>query len=216
MVTKEELLQELSDCVFDLRDDEVEDVAKAYVEAGYDARDGIFLGLVDGMNKAAKMYEEEEYFIPELLICADAMYTGLDILRPHVDTSNAKPKCKVAIGVVEGDTHDIGKNLVKVMLEASGYEMLDLGRDVPIENFVDAVVNDGARALALSTLMSTSMPNMAKVVEGVEKTGLRDQVKIIVGGGPLSNSYAKKIGADGYSNTAVEAVELLDSLMGWE
>lgn len=215
MATKEELLKELSDCVLDLRDDEVEEVAQSYIDAGYEAYDGIFYGLVDGMNKAAQLYEEEEYFIPELMICSDAMYTGLDVLRPHIDSSQMKQKCKVAIGVVEGDTHDIGKNLVKIMLEASGYEMIDLGRDVPIQEFVDAVVNDGARAVALSTLMSTSMPNMAKVVQKLEEAGVRDQVKVIVGGGPLSSGYARKIGADGYSDSAVEAVELLDGLMGW-
>ncbi|MGN0261634.1 MAG: corrinoid protein [Eggerthellaceae bacterium] len=215
MATKEELLKELSDCVLDLRDDEVEEVAQSYIDAGYEAYDGIFYGLVDGMNKAAQLYEEEEYFIPELMICSDAMYTGLDVLRPHIDSSQMKQKCKVAIGVVEGDTHDIGKNLVKIMLEASGYEMIDLGRDVPIQDFVDAVVNDGARAVALSTLMSTSMANMGKVVQKLEEVGVRDQVKVIVGGGPLSSGYARKIGADGYSDSAVEAVELLDGLMGW-
>ena len=215
MATKEELLKELSDCVLDLRDDEVEEVAQSYIDAGFEAYDGIFYGLVDGMNKAEKLYEEEEYFIPELMICSDAMYAGLDVLRPHIDSSQMKHKCKVAIGVVEGDTHDIGKNLVKIMLEASGYEMIDLGRDVPIQEFVDAVVNDGARAVALSTLMSTSMPNMAKVVQKLEEAGVRDQVKVIVGGGPLSSGYARKIGADGYSDSAVEAVELLDGLMGW-
>ena len=215
MATKEELLKELSDCVLDLRDYEVEEVAQSYIDAGFEAYDGIFYGLVDGMNKAAKLYEEEEYFIPELMICSDAMYAGLDVLRPHIDSSQMKQKCKVAIVVVEGDTHDIGKNLVKIMLEASGYEMIDLGRDVPIQEFVDAVVNDGARAVALSTLMSTSMPNMAKVVQKLEEAGVRDQVKVIVGGGPLSSGYARKIGADGYSDSAVEAVELLDGLMGW-
>lgn len=215
MASKEELLKELSDCVLDLRDDEVEEAAQNYIDAGFDAYEGIFYGLVDGMNKAAQLYEEGEYFIPELMICSDAMYAGLDVLRPHIDDSKMKQKCKVAIGVVEGDTHDIGKNLVKIMLEASGYEMIDLGRDVPVQDFVDAVRNDGVQALALSTLMSTSMANMGTVVEKLTEAGVRDQVKVIVGGGPLSSGYARKIGADGYSDTAVEAVELLDGLMGW-
>lgn len=215
MATKEELLQELSDCVLDLRDEEVADVAQRYIDEGFNAYDGIFYGLVDGMNKAAKLYEEEEYFVPELLICSEAMYNGLDVLRPHVDMSDVKQKCKVAIGVVEGDTHDIGKNLVKIMMEASGYEMVDLGRDVPIDSFVDAVKDDGCQAVALSTLMSTSMTGMADVVAKLEEAGVRDQAKVIVGGGPLSHGYAKKIGADGYSDSAVEAVALLDNLMGY-
>jgi len=216
MMNKDEFLQELSDCVLDFRDEEVADVAQDYIDAGYGAYDGIFYGLVDGMNRAAQLYEEEEYFVPELLLCSDAMYNGLDVLRPYVNSDEMKQKCKVAIGVVEGDTHDIGKNLVKIMMEASGYEMLDLGRDVPIQNFVDAVSNDGCQALALSTLMSTSMTGMADIIKRLEVEGLRDNVKVIVGGGPLSHGYAKKIGADGYSNNAVEAVELLDSLMGFE
>lgn len=215
MTTKEEYLQELSDCVFDMRDDEVAEVAQKYIDEGYDASEGIFHGLVDGMNKAADMYEQEEYFIPELLICSDAMYNGLDVLRPHLPKDEGSKKCKVAIGVVQGDTHDIGKNIVKIMLEASGYDMLDLGRDVAIERFVDAVKNDGAGAVAMSTLMSTSMDNMGRVVEALKEAGVRDQCKVIIGGGPVSQAYADKIGADGYSSTAVDAVRLLDGLMGY-
>ena len=215
METKEEYLQELSDCVLDLRDEDVAEVAQQYIDAGYKAYDGIFYGLVDGMNKAAKLYEEEEYFVPELLICSEAMYNGLDVLRPHVDTSDLRQKCKVAIGVVEGDTHDIGKNLVKIMMEASGYEMVDLGRDVPTEQFIQAVTEGGCEAVALSTLMSTSMVSMGDIVKGLEEAGVRDRVKVIVGGGPLSHGYAKKIGADGYSDTAVDAVNLLDGLLGY-
>ncbi|MBQ9067440.1 MAG: corrinoid protein [Eggerthellaceae bacterium] len=215
MANKEELIAELSECVVDLRDDEVADIAQTYIDSGYEAYDAMFYGLVDGMNKAAQLYEEGEYFVPELLICSDAMYNGLDVLRPHLKSGDLQRKCKVVIGVVEGDTHDIGKNLVKIMMEAAGYEMIDLGRDVPAEQFVTAVKENGAEAVGLSTLMSTSMENMGTVVELLEQEGIRDQVKVIVGGGPLSPGYARKIGADGYSNTAVEAVELLDDLMGY-
>lgn len=215
MATKEEFLQALSDCVVDMRDDDVAEVAQHYLDAGYDAREGIFDGLVRGMNHAAKLYEEEEYFIPELLICSDAMYNGLAVLRPHVDRSQMQQKCKVAVGVAQGDTHDIGKNLVKIMLEASGYEMIDLGRDVPNEKFIEAVENEGAQIVALSTLMSTSMTNMAKVIELLRERELRDQVKVIIGGGPISQSFSDKIGADGYSSTAVGAARLADELMGY-
>ncbi len=215
VTTKEDLLQELSDCVVDMRDDETASVAQRYLDAGHDARDGIFKGLVDGMNKAAQLYEEEEYFIPELLICSDAMYNGLDVLRPHVDRSQLQQKCKVAIGVAQGDTHDIGKNLVKIMMEASGYEMIDLGRDVPNERFIEAVEQQGAQIVALSTLMSTSMSNMAKVIEMLQERGLRDQVRVIIGGGPISSGFSRKIGADGYSPTAVDATRLADELMGY-
>ena len=216
MPTKEELLEELSDCVLDMRDDDVADVAQQYLDAGYDVNDAVFHGLVDGMNKAADLYEEGEYFVPELLICSDAMYNGLDVLKPHMDTGDMKKKCSLVIGVVEGDTHDIGKNLVKIMMEASGYEVIDLGRDIPAKDFVDAVVEHDAQAVAMSTLMTTSMENMEQVIAELKERNLRDQVKVIVGGGPLSPGYSNKIGADGYSNTAVEAVELLDGLMGYE
>ena len=215
MRSKEELLQELSDCVLDMRDDEVADIAQEYIDAGYDPNEGIFNGLVDGMNKAAELYENEEYFIPELLICSDAMYNGLDIIKPHIKTEDSDPKCKVVIGVVQGDTHDIGKNIVKIMLEASGYQMIDLGRDVPIQDFVDAVKEHDAQAVGLSTLMSTSMDNMGKIVQLLKEQGLRDRVKVIIGGGPISQGFADKIGADGYSASAVEAVKLLDKLMGY-
>ena len=214
MENKEEFLKELSECVVKMEDDKVISVAEAYVNSGYPAIDGILNGLVDGMNRAADLYENEEYFIPELLICSDAMYNGLDILRPHLDKSDSQQKCKVVIGVGEGDTHDIGKNLVKIMLEAAGYELIDLGRDVPAISFIDAVKANGASMIALSTLMSTSTSNMKRVVELLGEENLRDKVKVIIGGGPISPEFAKKIGADGYAENAVEAVKLVNQLMG--
>lgn len=213
MRTKEELLKALSDCVVDMEDEEVNDVAKEYVEAGYPAIDGILEGLVDGMNKAAQLYEEEEYYIPELLICSDAMYNGLEILKPYLEQNDSDEKRKVVIGVVEGDTHDIGKNLVRIMLEAAGYEMYDLGRDVKLESFVEKAKEVGADVVAMSTLMSTTMPGMGKVVDMLKEAGIRDNVKVIIGGAPLSWAYAKKIGADGYSDNAVEAVRLVEDLL---
>ncbi len=213
MKTKEELLKELSDCVLEMEDEEVIDVANEYIEAGYPALDGIIDGLVDGMNKAAKLYEEEEYYIPELLICSDAMYNGLDVFRPHLEKNTAGETRKVVIGVVEGDTHDIGKNLVKIMLEAAGFEMYDLGRDVPLDDFVSKAKEVDADVIAMSTLMSTTMPGMEKVVHKLEEAGIRDRVKVIVGGAPISWSFAKKIGADGYSETAPDAVRLVNDLL---
>lgn len=210
--SKEELLKRLSDCVFDMEDDEIVDVAKEYAEAGYDPVDGILKGLVDGINRASDMYEKEEYFIPELLICSSAMYNALDVLRPLIPKDKVGSKGKVVIGVVHGDTHDIGKNLVKIMLESAGYEIIDLGRDVPVDDFVNTAKNEGANIVALSTLMSTSMVNMGKVIERLKEEGIRDKVKVIVGGGPISQSFADKIGADGYSGTAAEAVRLVNAL----
>ena len=214
--SKEELIQELKDCVVDMEDEKVVDVAQQFVDAGYDVREGIFDGLVAGMNRVADLYEEEEYFIPELLICSDAMYNGLDVMRPMLESGQLNQKGTVVIGVVQGDTHDIGKNLVKIMLESSGYQMVDLGRDIPPEEFVKAVRDNDADAVAMSTLMSTSMANMGNVIEALKEAGLRDKVKVIIGGGPISQGFCDKIGADGYSRTATEAVKLLDRLLDYE
>ena len=213
METKEEFLAELSRCVVEMEDDDISAVAEDYAVHGYAPLDGILDGLVDGMNKAADLYEREEYFIPELLICSNAMYNGLDVLRPLLPQEEKNSKSKIVIGVVKGDTHDIGTNLVKIMLESAGYEMIDLGRDVAVDDFISTAKEQGAEVIALSTLMSTSMVNMEKVIQGLEAAGIRDQVKVIVGGAPISPAFAEKIGADGYSANAVEAVKLVDRLL---
>lgn len=210
---KEEMLKTLSDCVVDMEDEEVTDIAEEYIEAGHDPLDGVLRGLVDGMQRASDLYEAEEYYIPELLLCSDAMYNGLDVMRPHIGKEKIGGRGKVVIGVVQGDTHDIGKNLVKIMLESAGYETFDLGRDVPLQAFADKVRSEGADILALSTLMSTAMTNMGEVVELLKKEGIRENVKIIIGGAPVSWAFARKIGADGYSANAVEAVSLVNELM---
>ena len=214
MRTKEELLLEMARCVRDMEDEEAVAVTQEYADAGFDPQEGIMNGLVVGMNEAGKLYEEEEYYIPELLICSDAMYNGLDVLRPLLPQDAGGNGTKVVIAVIQGDTHDIGKNLVKIMLEAAGYQVVDLGRDVPIARLVDAVREEKPQILALSTLMSTSMAHMGTLIEELKKAGLRDSVKVIVGGAPVSRGFAEKIGADGYSENATEAVKLVDRLTG--
>lgn len=216
MSSKEDLLKEMSRCVLEMEDDEVGGVAREYADSGYDPKEGILMGLVDGMNKASDLYDTEEYFIPEMLICSQAMYNGLDVLRPLMPKDSSSVKARAVIGVVEGDTHDIGKNLVKIMLESAGYEVVDLGRDVPVQKFVDKVQEIGASVLALSTLMSTSMKNMKRVIDLLVDAGIRDKVFVVVGGGPISHAFAKKIGADGYSDSATEAVRLVDGLVAHE
>ena len=212
-MTKEEMRRTLSDCVVEKEDQEVIDAAEKYIEAGFEPVDGVLKGLVDGMQRASDLYETEEYYIPELLLCSDAMYNGLDVIKPHIENSELSRKGKVVIGVVRGDTHDIGKNLVKIMLESAGYETFDLGRDVPVQDFVDKVKEEKADVLALSTLMSTAMVNMGEIVKLLEASGIREQVKVIIGGAPVSWDFAHRIGADGYSSNAVEAVSLVDRLM---
>ena len=213
--SKEELLEKLSECVVEMEDEEVVDVATEYVESGYPALAGIMDGLVDGMNKASDLYDEEEYFVTDLLLCSDAMYSGIDILKPHLPVEENKgEKLKIVIGVVEGDTHDIGKNLVKIMLDTAGFEMYDLGRDVPLDNFVDKAIEVGASLICMSTLMTTTMDGMRIVIEKLKEKGIRDNVKVMVGGSPISQKYANEIGADGYSANAVGAVKLAKRLAG--
>ena len=201
MSSKEELLKRLSDGVFEMEEDDVAEAAQEYLDAGYPAFDGIMDGLVDGMNRASEMYEQEEYFVTDVLLCSDAMYVGLDILRPYLPETKDDHKVKAVIGVVEGDTHDIGKNLVKIMMETAGFEMIDLGRDVELQKFVDTAKEEHADIVCMSTLMTTTMGGMETVIHLLEEAGIRDQVKVMIGG------------ADGYSQNAVEAVKLAKSLM---
>lgn len=217
MANKEELLQKMSDMVFEMEDEDIAEVCEEYIEEGHDALDGIMDGLVDGMNRASKMFDEEEYFVTDLLLCSDAMYAGLDVLRPHLpEDADMGTHKKAVIGVVEGDTHDIGKNLVKIMLETAGFEMYDLGRDVPLDSFIEKAKEVDADMICMSTLMTTTMPGMRTVIEKLEEQGIRDQFKVMVGGSPISQKYANDIGADGYSRNAVEAVEVAKRLCGME
>lgn len=213
MSLREDLLKRLSDGVVDMEEDDVAEAAQEFLDAGFLAFDGIMEGLVDGMNRASQLYEEEEYFVTDVLLCSDAMYVGLDIFRPHLPETDEETKMKVVIGVVEGDTHDIGKNLVKIMMETAGFEMIDLGRDVPLQKFVDTAKEEAAQLVCMSTLMTTTMGGMETVIEKLSEAGIRDQVKVMIGGGPISQKFADKIGADGYSQNAVEAVKLAKDLL---
>jgi corrinoid protein of di/trimethylamine methyltransferase len=210
-----ELFKAMSDAVVGMEEDLARQLAIEAVERKIDAYTAIERGLVEGMGRAGELFENEEYFIPELLLCSDAMYAGLDILRPHLKIEDASQRrFKVVIGVVEGDTHDIGKNLVKIMLEASGFDVIDLGRDIPPQQFVETAVSENADVIALSTLMTTTMDAMAEVIERLQKTNVRERFKVIVGGGPISPAFADRIHADGYANSAPNAVKLVKQLAG--
>ena len=211
--SKEELLAKLSECVLEMEEDEVVEVAQEYIDAGYLAFDGIMDGLVDGMNKASDLYDAEEYFVTDLLLCSDAMYAGLEVLKPHLPVEDGDDKAKAVIGVVEGDTHDIGKNLVKILMDTAGYEMYDLGRDVPLNAFVEKAKEVDAQLVCMSTLMTTTMDGMRVVIEKLKEAGIRDKVKVMIGGSPISQKFADEIGADGYSTNAVEAVKLAERLL---
>ncbi|MCL2045096.1 MAG: corrinoid protein [Oscillospiraceae bacterium] len=216
MTREQELHQALSDAVLDMDEDLTEELAKKVIEEGFDAYAAIDAGLADGMERAGVLFEDGEYFVPELILCADAMYRALDVLKPHIKVEEQAVKPRAIIGVVEGDTHDIGKNLVRIMTEAGGFEIIDIGRDVPPNVFIDRAIEENAEIIMISTLMTTTMTNMAKVIELLNERGLRDKFKVMVGGGPISQAYADRIGADGYSKNAAEAVRLAKSLLGME
>jgi corrinoid protein of di/trimethylamine methyltransferase len=212
-MAKEKLLQRLSDAVVEMEEADAVSASQEILEQKIDAYEAIDKGLAHGMERAGKLFEEGEYFIPELLICSDAMYAGLDVLKPHLRLDQEK-KGKVVIGVVEGDTHDIGKNLVRIMVETGGFEVIDLGRDVSPRKFVDAAKETGADIIAMSTLMTTTMGGMESVINILLEEKIRDRFKVIVGGGPISAAFAKKIGADGYAVNASEAVKTARQLVG--
>ena len=214
MSRENEIHQGLSDAVLDMDEITAETLAQQVVAEGYDAYTAIDSGLADGMERAGVLFEDGDYFVPELILCADAMYKGLDVLKPHIKVEEQARKPKAVIGVVEGDTHDIGKNLVRIMTEAGGFDIVDIGRDVPPQVFIDRAIEENAELILISTLMTTTMAGMSKVLELLRENGLRDQFKVMVGGGPISQAFADKIGADGYARNAAEAVRQAKSLVG--
>jgi methanogenic corrinoid protein MtbC1 len=206
------LLSELADSVVSM------DAARARVgagralDAGVPALVAINDGLSKGMDRVNELFESEEYFVPEILLCSDAMNAGIDVLKPHLTHDAGRATGRVVIGVVKGDTHDIGKNLVRILLENAGFEIHDLGRNVPHAKFVDTAGRVNADLVCLSTLMTSTMDGMGVVVEGLRGAGVGS--KVLVGGGPISAAFAKRIGADGYGKNASEAVRVARSLVG--
>jgi len=212
--TKNELYAEMADAVLNMDEELSVSLSEESVEAGYDAYEAIDQGLAKGMGQAGDLFDEGEYFVPELLMCADALNAGVDVLKPHIKTEERGEKHKVVIGVIAGDTHDIGKNLVKLMLASSGFDVIDLGRDVPPVKFVDSAVEKDAEIIMISSLMTTTMDGMAEVIRILAERGIREAFKVAVGGGPVSKGFADKIGADGYSPNANQAVKLANELVG--
>ena len=157
MASKEEYFEKMANMVIEEEDEEIADLCRDYLAEGYDPQEAIFNGLIKGMNEVGRLFEEEEYYISDLLICSDAMYNGIDVLKENIETHEEKNVATAVIGVIEGDTHDIGKNLVKLMFEIAGYKMIDLGKDVPVEKFVDEAVANDADFIMMSTLMTTTM-----------------------------------------------------------
>ena len=170
-------------------------------------------GLVAAMSKVGQLFEDGEYFVPEMLVSARAMQEGLNLLKPHLLAGDIKPMGKVVAGTVKGDLHDIGKNLVCMMLEGAGFTIQDLGADVSPEAFVEAVRQGDVDLVAMSALLTTTMANMKVTIQALEEAGLRSQVKVMIGGAPVTEAYAQQIGADGYAPDASRAVKLAHKLI---
>jgi 5-methyltetrahydrofolate--homocysteine methyltransferase len=171
-------------------------------------------GLIAAMSVVGKLFEEGEFFIPEMLVAARAMQSCMDILKPLLSNMEAKPLATVVLGTVKGDMHDIGKNLVRMMLQGAGLEVVDLGTDVAPEKFIQAIHEHGAKLVGLSALLTTTMTSMGAIIEAIEQAGLRGRVKIMVGGAPVTESFARQIKADGYAPDASRAANLAKSLLG--
>ena len=188
-------------------------VGKALAE-NIPVRDILNKGLIGGMDEVGVKFRANDFYIPEVLIAARAMQAGLDILQPMLTLAGVESLARVAIGTVRGDLHDIGKNLVAMMLKGGGFEVIDLGIDVPVEKFIAAVRENGVQILGLSALLTTTMPGMEEVIRTLEKEGLRAKVKIMVGGAPVTQAYADRIGADAYGEDAAAAVLKAKEVLG--
>ena len=194
--------------------DEVKKLTQEALDEGVPSSEILDDGLIKGMNVVGERFKNGEFFIPEVLLAAKAMHAAMDILKPSLVSSGVEPIGKVAIGTVKGDLHDIGKNLVAMMLEGAGFEVMDLGISVPPEKFVEAVEKGGASIVAMSALLTTSMIGMEATVKALREAGIRDKVKTMVGGAPVTQSFADRIGADGYARNAASAVDKAKELIG--
>ena len=182
------------------------------LDAGMSAEEVLNKAMIPAMAEVGKLFEDGEFFIPEMLVAARTMSAGMEIIKPLLKGSATVSCGKVVIGTVAGDLHDIGKNLVALMLEGNGFEVIDLGADVSSEKFVEAIREHKPQIVAMSALVTTTMPAMGRTIEAIAAAGLRDQVKVMVGGAPLSQTYSDSIGADGYSADANSAVALAKKL----
>jgi corrinoid protein of di/trimethylamine methyltransferase len=205
MASKEELFELLKDGVINYKDDQVKEASQQALDEGYLALEMIMDGLAAGMEVVGDLYERHEYFVPEVLMCADALYAGLAILRPHVPKSESGSIAQVVIGSIQGDVHDIGKNLVKMMFDVAGWEVYDLGRDVPLEQFVEEQLRTDAEVVAMSAMMTTTMLGMKKVIKMIKDKN--PDVAIMLGGAPVTQDVANLFGADGYAESAGNAVQ---------
>ncbi|MCP8314665.1 MAG: corrinoid protein [archaeon] len=221
MSQREEILKRMADNVVVGEEEAVRKAAEDWVALVKEGKEKAFIGIVDGLAAGMKVvgdkYEAKEYFLPEVLLSADAMYAGLNVLLPLIPKTEKGAAGTIVLGVVEGDVHDIGKNIVKAMLTAAGYDVIDLGRDVPSKDFVQSAKEKEAQVIAMSTLMTPTLLSMKEVEDKLKEVGMKDKVRTIIGGGTVSEEWRKEIGSDAYGKDATEAVDkvkmLIDQIM---
>ena len=208
-------LEELSEMIQKGQAPKSKELTEELLKAGKSAGDVLNQGLLDGMSKIGVKFKNNEVYIPEVLIAARAMNTAMEVLRPELVKAGVKPIGKILLGTVKGDLHDIGKNLVKMMAEGTGIEVVDLGTDVAAEKFLSSYKeHEDAEVIAMSALLTTTMTNMKGVIDAFSEAGVRDGVKFMVGGAPLTDQFAEEIGADGYAPDAASAAEKFKAFMG--
>jgi 5-methyltetrahydrofolate--homocysteine methyltransferase len=209
----EPILQEIYHGILDGQHKQVETKVQAALQAGISPKTILEEGMIAAMDEVGRLFESGDFYIPEMLVAARAMQSGLVVLKPNLKEANIRSAGKVAIGTVKGDLHDIGKNLVMMMLEGAGFEILDLGTDVAPEKFVAVIRAGGVDILALSALLSTTMSSMKDTIDALKEAGVRERVKVMIGGAPITEDYSKMIGADGFTSDASRAVALAKSLL---
>jgi 5-methyltetrahydrofolate--homocysteine methyltransferase len=209
-----ELLGKMAESLIAGKIDEVVDLTKEALDGGAAPADILDQGLLAGMDVVGQRFKAEEMFIPEVLRCAKCMHGAMEILRPLLAETGAESIGTLIIGTVKGDLHDIGKNLVGMMFEGAGFNVVDIGIDKEPQVFVDAIQEHNAKLIGMSALLTTTMPKMGETINAIKEAGVRDQVKILVGGAPITAAFAEEIGADGYASNAASAVDKGKELMG--
>jgi 5-methyltetrahydrofolate--homocysteine methyltransferase len=206
-------VKELYDAILNGNAKQAHAATEAALAGGADAMELIANSMVPAMDEVGKLYEAEEYFVPELLLAGRAMKSAMELLKPLLAAAGQKMATRIVIGTVKGDLHDIGKNIVASMLEGNGFEVIDLGTDVSPESFVAAVKERDPQIVCMSALLTVTMPAMRSTIEALTNAGVRDKVKVMIGGAPVTSQYAQEIGADGYSENANSAVSLVKNLL---
>ena len=207
-------LQQIKDAVITRQRTEIQGLVTRAIEEGLEPKSIIDHGLIAAMDVVGQRFSDSEIFVPEMLVSALTMKLGLESVKPLLKSEESEPKGTIILGTVKGDIHDIGKNIVKMMLEGAGFEVVDLGVNLTVEKLIEQIEAIGPDILGLSALLTTTMPEMKRAIQELQAKGLKEKVKIMVGGAPVSNSFAEEIGADGYGADAGEAVVLARQLIG--